>query len=162
MIVLITFRRATIFSAIINITAALISILIFFFISNAPSMSPAFFFLYRLTIYKDVVRAEFYFSFRINILKKSKNLIFRLLKAVNSGRPKFFFLRESRPVVSDVRLIHFQVCPIPDFRTPVPGSDFLKFGYFSFLAAGQTTRCNKPGYLRGCSRGCISKVWATA
>ncbi len=63
MMVLITFRRAMIFSAIINITAALISVLIFFFTSNAPSIDPAFNFLYRSSIYKDEVREEFYFSF---------------------------------------------------------------------------------------------------
>jgi len=61
-------------SAIINITAALISVLIFFFTSNAPLMGPAFIFLYHLPIYKDVVRTEFYFSFRKNILKKVKTL----------------------------------------------------------------------------------------
>jgi len=74
MIVLITFRRAMISSAIINITAALISVLIFFFTSIAPSISPAFIFLYHLSIYKDVVRAEFYFSFQNIFLKKAKTL----------------------------------------------------------------------------------------
>jgi len=123
MIVLITFRRAMISSAIINITTALISVVIFFFTSNAPSMNPAFIFLYHLSIYKDEVREDFYFSFHKNILKKSKNLIFRLLKAINSGRMKFF-LRESRPVVSDVGLIRFQVCPVPAFRTPVEARIF--------------------------------------
>jgi len=63
MIVLITFRRAMIFSATINITAALISVLIFFFTSNAPSLDPAFIFLYCFSIYKDEIRADFYFSF---------------------------------------------------------------------------------------------------
>jgi len=81
-------------SAIISITAALISVLIFFFTSNAPSMDPAFIFLYHFPIYKDVVRAEFYFSFRKNILNKRKNLIFRLFKPVYFGRLKFFSLRE--------------------------------------------------------------------
>jgi len=55
-IVLITFRRAMISSAIISIIAALISVLIFFFTSIAPSISPAFIFLYHLSIYKDEVR----------------------------------------------------------------------------------------------------------
>ena len=80
-----------IFSAIINIMAALISALIFFFTSNAPSMDPAFIFLYHFPIHKDVVRGEFYFSFWKNILKKSNNLFFRLLKGFNSGRTKLFF-----------------------------------------------------------------------
>ena len=82
MIVLITFRRAMISSAIINISAALISVVIFFFTSNAPSISPAFIFLYHLSIYKDEVREEFYFRFRKKFLKKSKNRIFKLLKPV--------------------------------------------------------------------------------
>ena len=72
MMVLITFRRAMISSATINITAALISVLIFFFTSNAPSIDPAFIFLYCFPIYKDEVREEFYFSFRKNIQKKAK------------------------------------------------------------------------------------------
>jgi len=77
-------------SAIINITAALISVLIFFFTSNAPSISPAFIFLYHLSIYKDEVREEFYFRFRKKFLKKSKNLVFRLFKLVYFSRPKYF------------------------------------------------------------------------
>ncbi len=64
MMVLITFRRAMISSAIINITAALIPLVIFFFTSNAPSTSPAFIFLYCFSIYKDGSREEFYFSFQ--------------------------------------------------------------------------------------------------
>jgi len=124
MIVLITFRRAMISSAIINITAALISVLIFFFTSNAPSTGPAFIFLYHYPIYKDVVRAEFYFSFRKKFLKKTKTLFSGCLSPfILAGLS--FFLRESRTVVSDVGLIHFQVCPVPAFRIPVPGPDFL-------------------------------------
>jgi hypothetical protein len=82
MMVLITFRRAVISSATINITAALISVLIFFFTSNAPSIDPAFIFLYHFSIYKDEIREEFYFSFSEEIIKKSKNFVFRLLKPV--------------------------------------------------------------------------------
>ncbi len=162
MMVRITFRRAMIFSAIINITAALISVLIFFFTSNAPSNSPAFIFLYRFSIYKDGGREEFYFSFQKIFLKKSKNLIFRLLKPVYFQQTEVVFLRESQSVVSDVGLIHLKVCLIPAFRTPVPGLGFLNFGYFSFLAAGPTTRRNKPECPRGCYRDCIMKVSATA
>ncbi len=73
-----------IFSAIINITAALISVLIFFFTSNAPSISPAFIFLYRCSIYKDGGREEFYFSFQKFFLKKAKTSFFRPLKPVYS------------------------------------------------------------------------------
>jgi len=82
MIVLITFRRAMISSAIINIIAALISVLIFFFTSNAPSTGPAFIFLCRLYIYIDVVREGFYFRFSEIFSKKSKNLVFRLFKTI--------------------------------------------------------------------------------
>ena len=78
-------------SAIINISAALISVVIFFFTSIAPSISPAFIFLYRLSIYKDVVRAEFYFRFSEKFSKKSKNLVFRLFKPVYFGKLKLFF-----------------------------------------------------------------------
>jgi hypothetical protein len=96
-----------IFSAIINITAALISVLIFFFTSNAPSISPALIFLYHFSIYKDGGREEFYFSFQKIFLKKGKNLLFRLLKAVYFKQAEVIFLRESPSVVSDVGLIHF-------------------------------------------------------
>ena len=84
-----------IFSAIINITAALISVLIFFFTSNAPSTKPAFIFLYHFSIYKDEGREEFYFSFQKIFLKKSKNLIFRLFKLVFL-QIEVVFLSESR------------------------------------------------------------------
>jgi hypothetical protein len=90
-IVLITFRRAMIFSATINIIAALISVLIFFFTSNAPSTNPTFIFLYHFSIYKDEIREEFYFSFQKIFLKKSKNLIFRRFMPVYFGRLKLFF-----------------------------------------------------------------------
>jgi hypothetical protein len=80
-----------IFSEIINITAALISVLIFFFTSNAPSLDPAFIFLYHFSIYKDEIREEFYFSFSEKYSKKNKNLVFRLFKPVYRDKLKFFF-----------------------------------------------------------------------
>jgi hypothetical protein len=44
---------------------------------------------------------------------------FQAVKGRSFGQAEVVFLRESRPVESEVGLIHFQVCPIPAFRTPV-------------------------------------------
>jgi hypothetical protein len=67
MMVLIIFRRAMISSAIINITAAFILVVIFFFTFNAPSSNPAFYLPVRAFIYKDEISAEFYFDFPENM-----------------------------------------------------------------------------------------------
>jgi hypothetical protein len=90
MIVLIIFRRARISSAIINITAVLILLVIFFFTVNAPSSNPAFYLPERAFIYKDEISAEFYFGFLGKYVKKIKNSVFRLLNEVYFIVPKFF------------------------------------------------------------------------
>jgi hypothetical protein len=69
----------------INVTIALIPVVIFFFTSNAPSTNPAFYLPILSLPYKDGERAYFYFRFSGKYSKKAKKLILRLLKGVFAG-----------------------------------------------------------------------------
>ncbi|HCO94742.1 MAG TPA: hypothetical protein DIU00_12455 [Phycisphaerales bacterium] len=56
--------------------------------------------------------------------KKRQKPCFQAVKGRSFGQAEVVFFRESRPVDSEIGFIDFQVCPIPAFKIPVPGSVF--------------------------------------
>ena len=77
----ITFRRAIIFSAIININTALISVASFFFTSVAPSKNPAFILPRESsTLFKTKIETDFIADFEENMRKFHQMAVFRPFK----------------------------------------------------------------------------------